>query len=297
MHAHHGWWRRFGAALGTVLAALLPAALASAQYAYPTHAAQPAAPFYTASRADYSQYAEPPVVLASCTTPMNDCAAPVCHGQCGGGCADCACACCPDMSGWYISISGGLQHRETVREIGDPTTFLEFGPGFSANAALGYRFDMFRLEAEYSFMNNEIDFAGSGGLSSNATGNINIRALMFNVYHDIEIGDWSWKPYVGAGVGIYQSEINSLYPDFFTTLGAPFENVPVGTTSDMPFAYQFRVGASRMIGERTEFYAGYRYFHGTELTFASQPFSNFAPTFSPNGAVTHNIEFGLRIKF
>src|SRR5690606_2054078 len=118
---------------------------------------------------------------------------------------------------WYVSVSGAWQHREDVHEVNDPLVFLEFDDGFAANAALGYRFDLFRVEVEYSFFNNEVERAGSGrdlnaiGIGpSNATGNINMRALMFNIYHDIQLPFTLWTPYIGAGLGTYQSEINSL---------------------------------------------------------------------------------------
>jgi opacity protein-like surface antigen len=204
---------------------------------------------------------------------------------------------CRACDRWYVSLSGGTASRETVHEIADARTFIEFDTGFAANLALGYRFDVFRVEAEYSFMNNDCTQAGAGGLASDTVGNVNLRALMFNLYHDMQISDWLWSPYVGAGIGVYQSEINGLYPDFFNTIGAPFAGVPVNATSDIPLAYQFRVGASRPIGERTDFFAGYRYFHGETLTFASAPFASFAPTFSPDGAAMHNVEFGLRVRF
>ena len=55
---------------------------------------------------------------------------------------------------------------------------------------------------------------------------------------------------------------------------------------------------TRPIGERTEFFAGYRYFHGETLTFAAAPFATAAdPTFNPNGAVVHAAELGIRIRF
>ena len=218
---------------------------------------------------------------------------------CGDSCGDGVCLphACRACDRWYVALSGGTAHREIVHEIGDDRTFIVFDTGFAANLALGYRFDPFRIEAEYSFMNNDCTEAGAGGLSSAATGNVNLKALMFNAYRDFTIGDWAWIPYIGAGIGVYQSEINSLYPDFFATIGAPFVGVPVNTTSDIPLAYQFRVGASRPLGERTEFFTGYRYFHGETLTFASAPFASFAPTFSPDGAEMHNVEFGLRVRF
>jgi hypothetical protein len=195
-------------------------------------------------------------------------------------------------------LSGGWQTRETAQEVGAPTTFIDFADGYAANVALGYRFDMFRVETEYSFMNNEADRAGAAGFASASTGNVNLRALMFNIYHDIDLPFTVWRPYLGAGLGFYQSEINSLYPDFFAAAGGAFAVTPVNTTSDTPFAYQFRVGASRPLGPRAEYFTGYRYFHGEELTFASAPFAGpAAPTFHPDGASVHAIETGLRIRF
>lgn len=209
---------------------------------------------------------------------------------------ECFCDSCRKPETWYISISGGLAHRGRVQEQSDIRTFIVLNEGFAANAALGFRLGMFRLEAETSFMNNTCKEAGAVGLASGTTGNVNLRALMFNAYRDFQISDWKLKPYVGAGIGIYQSQINSLYPQFFNDVG--FTGQPVNTTSNMPFAYQFRAGVSRPITERTEFYAGYRYFHGSTLTFASIPFAAAdAPTFKPNGANMHNIEFGLRVNF
>lgn len=199
---------------------------------------------------------------------------------------------------FYLSISGGWQQRERVREAADSSTFIEFDGGFSANGAIGYRFDKWRVEAEYTFMNNECSIAGSGGLSSETVGNINLRAFMFSAYRDFEIDGWVWKPYAGGGIGVFQSEINGLFPEFFQTVGGSFATSPINATSNMPFAYQFRVGASRPIGERTELFGGYRYFNGAEMQFSSAPFaSGAAPTFNPNGAKTHGLEFGLRINF
>jgi opacity protein-like surface antigen len=155
---------------------------------------------------------------------------------------------------------------------------------------------MFRLEVETSFMNNEVDMAGAGGASSPSPGNVNLRAYMFNVYHDVQFQNSCWKPYVGAGIGIYQSELNGLIPEFFANVGN-FSEYPINATSDMPLAYQFRAGVSRQIGCRSEFFSGYRYFKGEELEFASAPFAQFAPTFHPNGAEVHAIELGVRVNF
>ena len=220
---------------------------------------------------------------------------PACD-TCCDTCTSCA-TCEKPCDRWYLGLSGGWQERETVHEVGDAQTFIVFDSGFLINAQLGYRFDVFRVEAEYSFMNNGVDSAGAGGASTPAAGNVNLKAFMFNIYHDFQLFDWLWEPYLGAGIGIYQSEINGLYPEFFDALGAPFAGNSVNATSDMPLAYQFRAGVSRPVGKRTEFLVGYRYFRGEELEFSSAPFATFAPTFHPDGAKVHSLELGFRVRF
>jgi opacity protein-like surface antigen len=201
---------------------------------------------------------------------------------------------------WYLGLSGGWQERETAHEVGDPSTFIDFDSGFAINAQLGYRFDVFRVESEFTVMNNDVLRAGSGGNASRSDGNVNLRAFMFNIYHDFNLFDWLWEPYVGAGIGIYQSDINGLYPDFFDAIPPQFgfQGAPINATSDFPLAYQFRAGMSRPVGRRTDAVIGYRYFKGEELEFASAPFASpSAHTFHPNGASIHSLELGLRVRF
>jgi opacity protein-like surface antigen len=249
-------------------------------------------------RTAYAEQDVPPPIPGDYTAPVGTGAAPeASYGDCYADASAPVAHTCRACDRWYVALSGGAAYRERVHEISDARTFIEFDTGFAVNAALGYRFDMFRVEAEYSFMNTECAEAGAVGLATPTVGNVNLKAFMFNVYHDFDLGNWIWQPYVGGGLGIYQSDINGLYPEFFDTLGAPFAGNPVNATSNMPFAYQFRAGLSRPIGERTEFYAGYRYFHGETLTFSSAPFASFAPTFNPNGAVVHAAEIGLRVRF
>lgn len=222
---------------------------------------------------------------------------PVSHSSCTDG-GDACSLCGRSCDRWYLGLSGGWQEREPVHEVDDARTFIRFDSGFLVNAQLGYRFDVFRVEAEMSFMNNDVARAGALGFDTPAAGNVNLRAYMLNIYHDFSLFDWLWQPYVGAGIGIYQSEINSLYPDFFAGFGPPQDGFAVNTTSNMPLAYQFRAGVTRPIGQRTDFVVGYRYFRGEELEFASIPFASpAAPTFHPDAAKIHNLEVGLHVRF
>jgi opacity protein-like surface antigen len=196
-----------------------------------------------------------------------------------------------------VSVSGGWQQRDTVHEVDDSRTFIKFNSGFLATAALGMRCNDWRLELETTFMNNSVDSAGAGGLSSDSPGNVSLHAYMFNLYRDFHCASGWLNPYVGAGIGVYQSEINGLYPEFFDQLGAPFSGNPVNATSNTPLAYQLRAGVSCPLSDRAEIYSGYRYFKGQELEFASAPFASFAPTFHPDGAVINSVELGVRVNF
>jgi opacity protein-like surface antigen len=210
------------------------------------------------------------------------------------GCSQPAC-CGPDY-GWYVMLAGAAQSRDNVQEIGDPATFLIFDDGFAINMALGHQFDLFRLDFEYSYFNNQIETAGAGipnvgNFVGDAVGNVSVKAYTLNTYYDYRIGQSCFKPYVGAGIGLMQSEINSLFPSFFPALGAATGGV--NTTSNVKFCYQFRVGLSYELTHRTELFSGYRFFDAGPLTFAGEPFG----VFSPDGATFHNFEAGLRVKF
>lgn len=193
--------------------------------------------------------------------------------------------------GFYIGLSGSLQNREKASETED--TFLTFEPGLDVNAALGYRFGNFRVEGEVSFFNNPISIASAGTpvgtFKESAEGNVSLRAYMANLYYDIPIKNSRLKPYLGAGIGFYQSEINGLTADFFNSLGIP----PVNATSNTPFAFQLRAGLGYVLSRKAEIYLGYRFFRGEALTFNAEVLGEL----NPNGANVHNVELGFRASF
>lgn len=267
-------------------AAFLMAGASGAAAAYPSTAAPSYGVIQPVAYRTYAEEetAEAPAQLASCSECLT--------------CDDGSCEACCTMPCycWYVSVSGAWSTRETVHEVGDPATFIEFNDGFAINTALGHEFELFRLEFEYSYFNNQVATAGAGipgvgNFVSDASGNISVKAYMLNVYHDFDFGG-PLKPYVGAGIGLFQSEINSLLPSFFATLGTP--TLGVNTTSDVCFAYQFRAGVNYELTRRTELFTGYRFFdNGDPLTFAAEPFG----VFYPDSATFHNLEAGLRVKF
>jgi opacity protein-like surface antigen len=197
---------------------------------------------------------------------------------------------------WYLSLSGAAQSRHIVHEVGDPATFLIFDDGFTLNAALGHQFDLFRMDFEYSLFNNQVETAGAGipgvgNFVGDAVGNVSVKAFTLNGYYDFDYFRSCFRPYVGAGMGVMQSEINSLFPSFFPGLGAATGGV--NTTSNFKLCYQFRVGIGYTLSHRTELFSGYRFFDAGPLTFAGEPFG----VFQPDGATFHGLEMGFRVKF
>jgi len=202
--------------------------------------------------------------------------------------------------GWYIALSGSFQNREQATEANpesEGNTFFVFDPGLNVNGAVGYRFDNFRVDAEFSFFNNGVASASANGLRqlgfapAAAQGSVNLYAYMFNVYYDIPIDNSQWKPYLGFGLGFYQSQINGATASFFNIpeLGVDIPAVNA-TSSNLPFAYQIRAGVGYGVTENLDLYLGYRYFHGEQLEFTSPGLG----TFNPNGASVHNVELGIR---
>jgi opacity protein-like surface antigen len=225
-----------------------------------------------------------------------DAAMPVESGPVDGDGEYCEVGCLEPGQRWYLALSGAVESRNDVQELGDPATFLLFDDGFALNAALGHQFDRFRLDFEYSLFNNQVETAGAGipnvgNFVGDAVGNISVKAFTLNGYYDFEIAQSCWKPYVGAGLGVMQSEINSLFPSFFPALGAGTGGV--NTTSNFKLCYQIRVGLAYTLSHRTELFSGYRFFDAGPLTFAGAPFG----VFQPDGATFHSFEMGFRVKF
>lgn len=199
-----------------------------------------------------------------------------------------------DRRGFYLSASGMWQGRQRASEVDAANTFLDFSSGFSASAAVGYRFaNNLRLEGEFTYFNNSIEFASAQTpmtpVSGAAQGNVGLYSFMANAYYDIPTNS-RFRPYVGVGLGFYISRINELTATFF-----PFVPLnPVNQTSETSFAFQFKAGVSYEISPKSEAFLGYRYFYGDVLKF-NDPGN--LERFSPNGARIHAAEIGLRYFF
>ena len=108
---------------------------------------------------------------------------------------------------WYIGLGVGITHQnesdvDGVTGVGD----FEYETGHSFNAALGYRlqpheslFGNGNIEIEYTFRSEDID---------NQTVSNEVKASTTAVNYIEHLGTGSmWKPYLGAGIGISNIEV------------------------------------------------------------------------------------------
>lgn len=129
-------------------------------------------------------------------------------------------------------------------------------------AFVGYRMGDIRLEGEIfrtaAALSNGFVQGNVG--TANASGTTQNSAYMINAYYDVPIGS-SFKPYVGAGLGI----MNSRFTGGATVVtpgtggGAPTTTNESYDASKSGLAYQLKAGISYTIGPKTDLFFQFRY--------------------------------------
>ncbi len=198
---------------------------------------------------------------------------PVLLALCAGGIAPSTASA---ADGFYVGGSGAYTFPWTTEdEFGAE---LDLDGGFRVNGAVGYSFSPVRVEGEVSYAESDVDSVDS----LDASGDVTMWSFMANGYYDFDF-DWDIKPYVGFGVGVARFSVNDL-----AVLGTPSVD-----DSDTVFAFQAMAGASVPLGESVEIFAGYRYFHGADVTLTDTGGSDF----DADGPRVHHVEVGLRLYF
>ncbi len=166
--------------------------------------------------------------------------------------------------GFYIGAHGGVVFLEdaditgAAPLIGSASAEVEFDTGFLAGGVVGYSFNkVFRVEAEVSYRDNDLDEGTALGSSAPIEGDITALAGMANVYFDFRKGK-SIRPYIGGGIGAANLDL-----EFDSIAGIPFSF----SDSDAVFAYQAMAGVEYKITPRLSLGAEYRYFATTDPEF------------------------------
>ena len=165
---------------------------------------------------------------------------------------------------------------------------VSFDTGLALSAALGYKLNNFRMEAEFAWQQNDLDSIEANvpfdsefsvDLKTPASGDVSVASGMLNGYVDFPIGG-NWTPFVTAGIGMAKVEVNDY--------NVPDSGEPDWSDDDTMLAWQVGAGVGYALNEQMTLEVKYRYFatddaefeDGTEMEFAS-----------------HNIYLGLRYTF
>ncbi len=200
--------------------------------------------------------------------------------------------------GFYIGAHGGAVFLEdadtTLSAPVTPITAVsfetEFDAGFLVGGVVGYSFNkVFRVEAEVSYRDNDLDEGTALGISAPIEGDITALAGMANVYFDFRPGK-SWRPYFGGGIGVANLDL-----EFDSIAGIPFSF----SDSDAVFAYQAMAGVEYKITPRLSLGAEYRYFATTDPEFDDTVFDGEVdvPVTLESEYHSHNVLVRLRYYF
>lgn len=157
--------------------------------------------------------------------------------------------------GWYLSVAGGGNHVHDDKINGSGfNQEVEYDFGYAAQGAVGYQYNNgLRTEVEAGYRTNDVDTIASG----RAAGDANVYSAMVNVLYDFDISDTGLDTYVGAGAGVAHLDYDSVSPVGGTVVD----------DSDTTPALQGMAGVSLEVGEATELYVNYNYFHATNPDF------------------------------
>ena len=160
--------------------------------------------------------------------------------------------------GWYLSVAGGANHihDDKVRGTGFNQE-IEYDLGYAAQGAIGYQYDNgLRTEVEAGYRTNDVDTIAAG----RATGDANVYSAMVNVLYDFDISDTGLDTYVGVGAGVAHIDYDTVSP----------AGGSIVDDSDTTPALQGMAGVSYEVGDATELYVNYNYFHATNPDFKNE---------------------------
>jgi opacity protein-like surface antigen len=120
----------------------------------------------------------------------------------------------PEMSGWYLAVSGGLNRifdLDYETDGSDPLEFssdgeIDFDYGFRGGAAIGKRFGgNFRGELEFAYSSTDADEVDG----TDVDGALDIFSLLAKIDYEMEFFGW-WHPYIGIGAGFAHVSIDDI---------------------------------------------------------------------------------------
>lgn len=194
----------------------------------------------------------------------------------------------------YLGLRGSFAWTEdTEADSAQTGVNIEDTDSFGGGAALGYEFDNgLRIEGEFFYLTSEVEtFEVTKDLINvpdlvgdrfDVNGDLSVAAIMANVYYDIPLDHFAFKPYVGGGIGA-------------AAIMADMDSGPLLVAFDetsWTFAWQVMAGVSMPIDEGIVASAGYRYFAATETDMPDAFGDDYSFSVS-----SHSFDVGLRFRF
>lgn len=195
-------------------------------------------------------------------------------------------------SGWYAGFNAGLNFQYDQESTGpNRVEDLDFDTGSLFAGQLGYRFSgtrvgRFRVEAELSHRENDVDQIVFNGIDRSGGGEEEVLAGLMNLFYDFNGISKRLKPFVGAGLGFANIDADVSYPGAFID------------DDDTTLAYQAIAGVEYRLTKEISLIGDARYFalDDPELTrFGGPAPVDFVDLSSEYDSFT--LSLGLRYNF
>lgn len=175
---------------------------------------------------------------------------------------------------------------------------MDFDMAFAGEITAGVKIGSVRAELEaairsaseddYELFNGTVFEMGPISVPAEIETSTSVRhnSYMANVYYDFDLGNSSWTPYIGAGVGLgvyrQKATVDIDLPDQYETIAIPVGEMEVANDTLYEFEWQVGIGTAYNFSEDWAMDIGYR--------FNS---SNVADEF----VYAHEIKVGVRYTF
>ena len=178
--------------------------------------------------------------------------------------------------GFYLTGGAGvglIQNVDIDSSLGGGS--FEFDQGFAGDIGIGYDFGTWRLETSYNSINS--DLASIQNVDVNNVG-VDINSWFLSAAYDFR-ADKKWSPYVSAGIGTSEIEV-----DVATTVGS----VTLPVEDDTISTFLGKLGITYQATENIDIYGEGWLQSYDDFTIGTVKFSDVTST---------GVSLGARIKF
>lgn len=198
---------------------------------------------------------------------------------------------------WYVGVEGGVMIVEDIDfNVNDGADVLSIDSdyGYDFGGTVGYDFGAFRLEAEGSYREANIDeltIGNTGAAFGNgliapaglydASGDVNALSFMLNGLFDFGPDD-GLQGFVGGGVGVARTDVDAA---FFSNFDSTIDD------SDTGFAWQILAGVRAPLNDNIDVGLKYRFFNAEDVQLVDslgRDFEDRLRTHSILGTLTYN---------